>query len=152
MLKYNSGVITTLLPFLQARRIDSTFTNAAGFKRFVPQRKDGTTVRRLTVSFSPSRSLLSSTEFSILAPKAAPRRVYSYNRHCWSLGQHFACESNGRLYLRKKRYHAYHGFDVLFDRPVILKADKEHKVKSLIKGPKSWYSESGEASVECQGV
>ena len=48
--------------------------------------------------------------------------------------------------------HANYGFDELFDRPVILKADKEHKVKLLIKGPKSWYSESGQASVECQGV
>ena len=47
---------------------------------------------------------------------------------------------------------AYYGFDVLFDRPVILKADKEYKVKSLIKGPKSWYSEDGQTSVECQGV
>ena len=52
----------------------------------------------------------------------------------------------------KSDTHAYYGFDVLFDRPVILKADKEYKVKSLIKGPKSWYSESGQASVECQGV
>ena len=48
--------------------------------------------------------------------------------------------------------YAYYCFDVLFDRPVILEADKEYKIKSLIKGPKSWYSESGQASVECQGV
>ena len=41
---------------------------------------------------------------------------------------------------------------MLFNRPVILKADKEYKIKSLIKGPKSWYSESGQASVESQGV
>ena len=48
--------------------------------------------------------------------------------------------------------HAYYCFDVLFDRPVILKADKEYIVKSLIKGPNSWYGDSGQTSVECQGV
>ena len=41
---------------------------------------------------------------------------------------------------------------MLFDRPVILKADKKYKVKSLIKGPNSWYGKDGQASVECQGV
>ena len=48
--------------------------------------------------------------------------------------------------------HAYYGFDVLFDRPVILKADKEYKIKSLIKGPTSWCGFGVQTSVECQGV
>ena len=58
----------------------------------------------------------------------------------------------GNYTSEKSDTHAYYGFDVLFDRPVILKADKEYKVKSLIKGPNSWYSEDGQTSVECQGV
>ena len=40
-----------------------------------------------------------------------------------------------------------HGFDVLFDRPVILEANKEYKVKSFIKGPpmerQKWANTSG---------
>ena len=56
------------------------------------------------------------------------------------------------LLLEKSDADAYYGFDVLFDRPVILEAYKEYKVKSLIKGPNSWYGEVGQASVECQGV
>ena len=34
MLKYNSGVITTLLPFLQASRIDSTMHQCCRFQTF----------------------------------------------------------------------------------------------------------------------
>ena len=34
MLKYNSGVITTLLPFLQASRIDSTMHQCCRFQKF----------------------------------------------------------------------------------------------------------------------
>ena len=41
---------------------------------------------------------------------------------------------------------------MLFDRPVILEANKEYEVKSLIKGPPSWYGEDGQTPVECQGV
>ena len=47
---------------------------------------------------------------------------------------------------------AYYGFDVLFDRPVILEANKEYKVKSHIKGSPSWSGKNGQTPVECQGV
>ena len=48
--------------------------------------------------------------------------------------------------------HAYYGFEVLFDHPVILEANKEYEVKSLITGPPSWYGGDGQTSVECRGV
>ena len=46
----------------------------------------------------------------------------------------------------------YYGFDVLFDDPALLEANKEYKLMSHIKGPVSWYSEYGQKSVECEGV
>ena len=46
----------------------------------------------------------------------------------------------------------FFGFDVLFDRPVRLKAKKQYKLVSLIKGPLSWYGQEGLSSVECGGV
>jgi len=46
----------------------------------------------------------------------------------------------------------YYGFDVKFDRPVNLQKNKNYKLVSLIKGPKSWYGENGRAIVECVGV
>ena len=61
--------------------------------------------------------------------------------------------SRGGNYASKRsEISAYYGFDVLFDRPIILKANKEYKIKSIIKGPTSWYGKDGQTSVKCQGV
>ena len=150
MLKYYSGVLTTLLPFLQASRIDSTMHQCCRFQTFCSPKE---------------RWNYGGAADCIILTVKKPVKLYGV--------QHFGSESgeytvttdvidpfdNTSLVSRTGSYtseksdtHAYYGFDVLFDRPVILKADKEYKVKSLIKGPKSWYSESGKASVECQGV
>ena len=58
----------------------------------------------------------------------------------------------GNYTSEKSDTHAYYGFEVLFDHPVILEANKEYKVKSLIMGPQSWYGENGQTLVECRGV
>ena len=61
--------------------------------------------------------------------------------------------SRGGNYVSKKSdTSTYYGFDVLFDRPIILKANKEYKIKSIIKGPTSWYGKDGKTSAKCQGV
>ena len=150
MIKYYNGISTTPLPFLQASRIDSTIHRCFRFETF------NSPVERWGYS--------GKTDCIILTVKK-PVKLYGV--------QHFGSESgeytvttdivdpvdNTSLVSRTGNYtseksdtHAYYGFDVLFDRPVILKADKEYKVKSLIKGPNSWYSEDGQTSVECQGV
>ena len=58
--------------------------------------------------------------------------------------------------LQKKRriFSSYYCFSVQLDRPVHwrLVKTKKWKLKSLIKGPKSWYEIDGQTSVECQGV
>ena len=46
----------------------------------------------------------------------------------------------------------HYGFDVLFDRPVRLEANKQYTLVSLIKGPVSWSGKEGQTSVECRGV
>ena len=52
--------------------------------------------------------------------------------------------SRGGNYASKRSdISAYYGFDVLFDRPIILKANKEYKIKFIIKGPTSWYAKMG---------
>ena len=150
MIKYYNGISTTPLPFLQASRIDSTIHRCFRFETF------NSPVERWGYS--------GKTDGIILTVKK-PVKLYGV--------QHFGSESGeytvttdivdlvdntsfvsrtGNYTSEKSDTHAYYGFDVLFDRPVILKADKEYKVKSLIKGPNSWYSEDGQTSVECQGV
>ena len=58
----------------------------------------------------------------------------------------------GNYTSEKSDTRAYYGFEVLFDHPVILEANKEYKVMSLIKGPPSWYGGNGQTLVECRGV
>ena len=58
----------------------------------------------------------------------------------------------GNYASEKSDTRAYYGFEVLFDRPVILEANKEYEVKSFIKGPPSWWGGNGQTPVECRGV
>ena len=46
----------------------------------------------------------------------------------------------------------YYGFDVLFDRPVSLEANKQYTLMSVIEGPLSWYGAEGQMSAESGGV
>ena len=147
MTKYYNGLINTPLPFLKASRI---VHRCCRFKRFCSPRK------YWDYGMTPD---------SIILTIKKPVKIYGV-QHFGSEGGEYTVTTDivdlvdntslasraGNYASEKSDANAYYGFDVLFDRPVILKADKEYKVKSLIKGPKSWYSESGQASVECQGV
>ena len=53
-------------------------------------------------------------------------------------------ETNGR--------NGYYGFDVMFDQPLCLEADKAYEIVSLIKGPLSWYVTKGKESDEVEGI
>ena len=150
MIKYYNGISTTPLPFLQASRMDSTMHRCYRFQTF---------------NSPGERWWYSGNTDCIILTVKKPVKLYGV--------QHFGSESgeytvttdivdpvdNTSLVSRTGNYtseksdtHAYYRFDVLFDRPVILKADKEYLVKSLIKGPNSWYGDGGQTSVECQGV
>ena len=150
MTKYYNGLINTSLPFLKASRIDSTVHRCCRFKTFC----------------SPGEYWnYSKTPDSIILTVKKPVRLHGV-QHFGSEGGEYTVTTDivdlvdntslasraGNYASEKSDANAYYGFDVLFDRPVILKADKEYKVKSLIKGPNSWYGKDGQASVECQGV
>ena len=147
MTKYYNGLINTPLPFLKASRI---VHRCCRFKWFCSPRK------YWDYGMTP--------ECIILTVKK-PVKIYGV-QHFGSKGGEYTVTTDivdlmdntslvsraGNYASEKSDADAYYSFDVLFDRPVILKAYKEYKVKSLIKGPKSWYGEDGKASVECQGV
>ena len=61
-------------------------------------------------------------------------------------------KQSGTYASEKDKTWSYYGFSVMFDRPVRLVENKEYKLESFIKGPRSWYGTAGRASVECQGV
>ncbi|XP_022809289.1 BTB/POZ domain-containing protein 6-like, partial [Stylophora pistillata] len=161
MIKYYNGVLTTPLPFLQACRIDSNKQNC---------RIDSTKYRcyRFQTFCAPEglRWNYSGNADCIILTVEKPVKLYGV-QHFGSEGGEYTVTTeivdpidNTLLALRAGIYaseksdtHAYYGFDVTFgDRPVILKANKEYKLKSLIKGPSSWYGEKGQTLVKCQGV
>ena len=46
----------------------------------------------------------------------------------------------------------YYGFTVCFDPPLCLHKSKRYEVRSLIRGPISWYGEGGKTSIKCDQV
>lgn len=46
----------------------------------------------------------------------------------------------------------YDGFNVLFDKPVVILKGISHCIRSAISGPPSWCGEKGALSIECSGV
>ena len=47
---------------------------------------------------------------------------------------------------------SYYGFEVSFDKKVILKKNTRYSVSALISGPSSFYGMNGVSSVQCSGV
>ena len=52
----------------------------------------------------------------------------------------------------KDETNGYYGFDVMFDQPICLEVGKAYEIKSLIRGPLSWYVAKGKESHEIQGI
>ena len=46
----------------------------------------------------------------------------------------------------------YYGFTLCFDPPLCLHKSKRYEVRSLIRGPISWYGEGGKTSIKCDQV
>ncbi|KAL9956914.1 hypothetical protein ACROYT_G038474 [Oculina patagonica] len=61
-------------------------------------------------------------------------------------------KQTGSYASEKDETYSYYGFNVQFNRPVCLEKNKEYKLLSLITGPKSWYGEGGQTTVESKGV
>ena len=61
-------------------------------------------------------------------------------------------KQSGSYLSEKADTDSYYGFDVEFDRPVSLVENKEYELVSVIKGPQSWFGETGQKTVDSQGV
>ena len=150
MIKYYNGLINTPLPFLKASRIDSTVHRCCRFKTFCSPRvfwKYDETPDSIILTVRKRVKIYGVQHFG------SEGGEYTVTTDIVDLVDNTSLVSRAGNYASEKSdADAYYGFDVLFDRPVILKAYKEYIVKSLIKGPKSWYGQDGQASVECQGV
>ena len=149
MTKYYNGLINTPLPFLKASRIDSTVHRCCRFKMFSPMEywKYGKTPDCIILTVKKPVRLHGVQHFG------SEGGEYTVTTDIVDLMDNTSLVSRAGNYASEKSdADAYYGFDVLFDRPVILKAYKEYIVKSLIKGPNSCYGQDGQSLVECQGV
>ncbi|PFX13255.1 BTB/POZ domain-containing protein 6 [Stylophora pistillata] len=145
MIKHYNGVLATPLPFLQACRIDSTTYQCCRFQTFCAP---------------ASYWNYTGNADCIILTVEKPVKVYGV-QHFGSEGRKYTVTtdiidpidntslvSRAGIYASEKSdTHGYYGFDVMFDRPVNLKANKEYKLKSLIEGPKSWDSPNTKEAV-----
>ena len=151
MMKHYNQVLASPLPFAQSSRLGA-----------------GKRCRRFTEFKQPNISgkwRYSDTSDSL---------CLSVDKGIRLLGvQHFGCEggeytvsmeitdtksgsslakTSGTYSCEKDMDHAYYGFDVLFNSPVVLEPENTYKIISVIKGPRSWYGEKGKQEIETAGV
>ena len=149
MIKHYNQVLTSPLPFAQSPRLLSR----KRFRRFTNfgQPRNGWNYR----GTSDSLCLRVDKAISLLGV------------------QHFGCEgvfytvctevidvtsgssrgkTSGTYSCEKDMDHAYYGFDVLLNSPVILEPGNTYKIISNIEGSQSWYGEGGKIFFETAGI
>ncbi|XP_068672194.1 BTB/POZ domain-containing protein 2-like isoform X2 [Montipora foliosa] len=151
MVKHYNQVLTSPLPFAQSPRLGFT-DRCWRFTHFIQPGTDP-----LWWNFCDSHSL-----------------CLQVNKSISLLGvQHFGCEggeytvstevtdvthgsslvkTSGTYSCEKDMDHAYYGFDVLFNSPVILEPGNTYKFISNIQGPEPWCGEQGKVVFETAGV
>ena len=152
MVKHYNQVLTSPLPFAQSSRLG--VTNRCW--RFTHFKRPGTNLGWWSYLKAPDSICL------------------SVNKAISLLGvQHFGCEggeytvsteitdvrrgssqvkTSGTYSCEKDMDHAFYGFDVLFNSPVILEPGNTYKIISNIKGPLSWFGQQGKVVFETAGV
>ena len=177
MLKYYSNVSTLSLPFIEVRRLKTSFPRCHRFSRFYqPSRQ--LQRRPYTGYYGCAESRHNYVRGLWRYDGQSPDKVrFTVSKPIKLRGvQHFGSEGNVytvslkvndithvqpmSLVQQSGKYTSakedetfeYYGFDVMFDRPIGLEANKEYELESLINGPLSWYGEQGQTSVESQGV
>ena len=148
MIKHYNNVLNIPLPFVQARRGISYKQRCQRFNEFL--------IGWNYNNHRPDYILLSVNkpiELHGVEHFGSEGGEYTVKIDIVDPMNHTSLVSRAGYYTSEKSdTHAYYGFEVLFDHPVILEANKEYKVKSLIMGPQSWYGENGQTLVECRGV
>ncbi|KAL9982774.1 hypothetical protein ACROYT_G004877 [Oculina patagonica] len=156
MMQHYNGVLT-YLPFNQTPRI--RISSCVRFKKFDPPGKrgswcnlwncSGTTADRVNFSVNKPIKLHGVQHFGSQGGEYKVTTEVKDATGGSSLVKHTGSYASKK---DETDLHSYHGFDVLFDRPVCLVENKEYQLVSLIRGPSSWYGKEGRASVECQGA
>ena len=148
MIKHYNNVLNIPLPFVQARRGISYKQRCQRFNEF-PIGWNYNNHRPDYILLSVNKPI----ELHGVEHFGSEGGEYTVKTDIVDPMNHTSLVSQTGNYISEKSdTRAYYGFEVLFDHPVILEANKEYKVMSLIKGPPSWYGGNGQTLVECRGV
>ena len=153
MMKYYGDVLTSSLPFIQAKRIACARYRCHRFGKICPPDE---------TSWYYSDSKCDSLQFSVTKPVV----LFGVQHFGSTFGEYMVVteiknSQDGSSIVKQSGSYAsekdksennqYYSFDVQFERPLCLRANINYKLVSLIKGPVSWYGREGRASVECEG-
>ena len=171
MIKHYRGVLQSPLPFKKGARGKIDYIRCNRFQKFnAPcSGSDGwlgagyysVTVPSSGGSWSYNGAAADSVNFTVNKPI-----MLHGVQHFGSVGgnytvstevkdtTHNSClgKESGTYTSEKEDRNNYYGFDVLFDRPVSLEANKQYTLMSIIEGPLSWYGAEGQMSAESGGV
>ena len=173
MINYYRGVLQSPLPFMETARDRTDHFRCNRFQKFNPPCSGGNGWFSAGY-YSVAVPVQGSGGDWSYNGKAADRINFTVNKpivlhgvqHFGSLDgnytvstevkdtTHNSClgKESGTYTSEKEDRNNYYGFDVLFDRPVSLEANKQYTLMSVIEGPLSWYGAEGQMSAESGGV
>ena len=150
MMKHYNGVLKSSLPFSQAPRVGFATHRCRRFRKFLPPSSYWNysgNPDRINISVNKPIMLFGVQHFGSEGGEYTVSTEVKETRD----GSYLVKQS-GVYTSVKDESESYYGFDVEFDRPVCLEENKEYKLDSVIEGPRSWYGEEGQTSVESDGT
>ncbi|XP_022802884.1 BTB/POZ domain-containing protein 6-like [Stylophora pistillata] len=167
MIKHYSGDLQLPLPFMESARGKTDHFRCNRFQKFnAPCTGGGGGYYSVTATTAGgSWSYNGATADSINFTVNKPITLHGI-QHFGSKGGDYIVSTNikdttrdsclgkesGTYTAEKEVKNNYYGFDVLFDRPISLEANKQYTLVSAIEGPLSWYGAEGQMSAESGGV
>ena len=149
MMKHYNGVLTSPLPFVETAR--GKF-RCHRFAKLTPPGTSGAWSYKGkvdSINFTVSKDI----KLHGIQHFVSEGGKYKISTQVKDTTQYSLVAKRSVTYVSEKdETDSYYGFDVLFDLPVCLEANKQYTLVSLIKGPVSWYGEDGQTSVESGGV
>ena len=153
MIKYYGNVLKTPLPFLEGARKKLPFFRV---NRFSNYGKPTTGLSWKYINGFPDRVLFYVNK---------PIKLLGIQHFGSNGGEHTVstevkdtatsltvAKRSGTFTSKKETNNNYYGFFVSFGNLVLLDANKQYTLESLIKGPESWCGTDGRTSVEAGGV
>ena len=152
MKHFNDVLLTSPLPFIQAKRItNSTFHRCQRFRQF----------NSPAGSWNYGSQTSDSICFTVNKPITLHGvQLFGAEDGEYTIDVEVKDTTDGSCILKQSGSYScikletddYYGFDVLFDNPFRLVEGRVYAIEALINGPTSWYGAVGQTDVECKEV